>query len=77
MDRELPGVELAPGLHLVERHLPFAGVPDELDLGFAKDHGPTERERRPTGVRSGTRATTGARKCTTCTCTSSAVPGPG
>ena len=45
LDRDLPGVELSPGLHLAERHLPFEGVPDEVDLGFAKDHGPTARER--------------------------------
>lgn len=44
-DRELPGVELAPGLRLIERHLPFDGVPAEIQLGFAKDHGITERGR--------------------------------
>ena len=44
-DRELPGTELAPGLRLVERHLPFDAVPALVQLGFAKDHGPTERER--------------------------------
>jgi uncharacterized protein len=44
-DRELPGIELAPGLRLVERHMRFADVPAILDLGFAKDNGPTERER--------------------------------
>ena len=44
-DREVPGIELAPGLRLVQRHLPFEGVPDIVQLGFAKDHGPTGRER--------------------------------
>jgi uncharacterized protein YprB with RNaseH-like and TPR domain len=44
-DRELPGLELAPGLRLVERLLPFDIVPDVVQLGFAKDHGPTERQR--------------------------------
>ena len=44
-DSELPGVELTPGLRLLERVLPFDGVPDVVQLGFAKDHGPTERQR--------------------------------
>lgn len=44
-DRELPGIELSPGLRLVERHLSFAGVPDVVDLGFAKENGPTARHR--------------------------------
>ena len=45
LDRELPGEEIAPGLRLIERTLPFEGVPPLVQLGFAKDHGPTERER--------------------------------
>ena len=44
-DRELPGTELAPGLRLVERLLPFEGVPAIVELGFAKDNGPTPRGR--------------------------------
>jgi uncharacterized protein len=44
-DREVPGIELAPGLRLVERRLAFDAVPDIVQLGFAKDNGPTERER--------------------------------
>lgn len=44
-DRDLPGIELSPGLRLVERSLPFDAVPDLVQLGFAKDHGPTKRER--------------------------------
>lgn len=33
-DRELPGREIAPGLHLCEETLPDAGVPDAFDGGF-------------------------------------------
>lgn len=33
-DRDLPGTEIAPGLHLVTARLPFGAVPDRVDGGF-------------------------------------------
>lgn len=35
-DRELPGSEPAPGLRLVETHLPIADMPAGVDLAFAR-----------------------------------------
>jgi hypothetical protein len=34
VDRDVPGIELAPGLRLVERRYPGAEVPDAFDLRF-------------------------------------------
>lgn len=35
-DRSLPGIEIAPGLRLIEEHLPFAAPESELPLAFAR-----------------------------------------
>lgn len=36
VDRSLPGEEIAPGLRLIEAHLPFAAPAEALSLAFAK-----------------------------------------
>ena len=40
VDRDVPGVEIAPGLRLIESRVPFAAPQDALPLAFAKreDH---------------------------------------
>ncbi len=35
LDRDLPGIELAPGLHLVESRMAWDSAPLSIDLGFA------------------------------------------
>ncbi|QWP77448.1 ribonuclease H-like domain-containing protein [Lysobacter sp. K5869] len=36
VDRSLPGEEIAPGLHLIQAHLPLPGPREALSLAFAK-----------------------------------------
>ena len=36
LDRELPGIELAPGLRLVESLMTMETIPGQVDLGFAR-----------------------------------------
>ncbi|MET4728834.1 uncharacterized protein YprB with RNaseH-like and TPR domain [Lysobacter enzymogenes] len=36
VDRSLPGEEIAPGLHLIQAHLPLPGPCEALSLAFAK-----------------------------------------
>ncbi|QCW24518.1 exonuclease [Lysobacter enzymogenes] len=36
IDRSLPGEEIAPGLHLIQAHLPLPGPREALSLAFAK-----------------------------------------
>ncbi|RDZ26653.1 ribonuclease H-like domain-containing protein [Lysobacter silvisoli] len=46
LDRHLPGREIAPGLHLVEAHLPGAVPADALPLDFARRPGESVDPRR-------------------------------